>query len=940
MFGKSAFGSGGGFGQQPQQSSVFGQQQQPQQQQSAFGGFGSGNTGSAFGGGATGTSAFGQPAQQQPSAFGGTSAGAFGSGTTGSAFGQARPGGFGSGTSAFGGQSQPSTSFGGTGTSAFGSTDLTMAGFSAPATSTPFGASTAQPAAGGLFGQSRPSAFGGATSAAPTAFGAAATPSAFGGAAQTPSAFGGGLGGAAGGAFGQTTANQGTAAVDFQPTHDRDVSTGVNNFFQTITAMPQYKNYSLEELRMQDYAQGRKSGGGAAAPGMGGGFGTAATGGAFGSTAGTSAFGQPQQSTGAFGQPATGTSAFGQPQQSTGAFGQPATGSAFGQPASSGTSAFGQPSTGGAFGQPSTTSAFGGAAGTGAFGSAASKPLFGGGAQTGGAFGQPQQSTGAFGQPATTGSAFGQPAQQQSTGFGSFGQKPAGTTPAFGAGAGTGAFGSAAGGTGAFGGAATSKPATSFSFSTPASGAGTTGTPGFGSGGGFGGFGTSTSTAGGGFGAQQPQTGGLFGANKPATSQPAFGGAAQQPATGGGFGGFGTGAQTGGGLNFGGSSGGLFGNKPATSTATTGGGFGSMTGGAFGGFGGSTGGFGGQQQGAGTGTFSLPAQGGLTSFGTSGLQPGQQQPLIASVDKSPYGTNPLFDPSKQTATGGYKTGPSAVSLEGAQKKPSSPLYPYSPRVVSRIKLRGFSFNASGRQPTKKLSSLEGIDDDAVLGAGAFTPRPSNKKLVFDKDVSTADVGSLIGKNEKPRVLFDPKLELISSRTDKHDTAPSTANGSPEPAEASGSAPPKAYAQVSAQEGYYCSPTLETLLTMSKEELSHVERFMVGRHGFGEIRFEGPVDLSNVELHDILGKIAVIQERSVVCYPDNDKKPPVGQGLNNRAICKLENCFATDKDTRQPVKDPNHPRAQMFSQKLKNRPGVKFIDYDSETGTWTFQVEHF
>lgn len=36
MFGKSAFGSGGGFGQQPQQTSVFGQQ--PQQQQSAFGG--------------------------------------------------------------------------------------------------------------------------------------------------------------------------------------------------------------------------------------------------------------------------------------------------------------------------------------------------------------------------------------------------------------------------------------------------------------------------------------------------------------------------------------------------------------------------------------------------------------------------------------------------------------------------------------------------------------------------------------------------------------------------------------------------------------------------------------------------------------------------------------------------------------------------------------
>lgn len=39
MFGKSAFGNTGGFGQQQQQpNSVFGQQPQQQQQPSAFGG--------------------------------------------------------------------------------------------------------------------------------------------------------------------------------------------------------------------------------------------------------------------------------------------------------------------------------------------------------------------------------------------------------------------------------------------------------------------------------------------------------------------------------------------------------------------------------------------------------------------------------------------------------------------------------------------------------------------------------------------------------------------------------------------------------------------------------------------------------------------------------------------------------------------------------------
>lgn len=92
MFGKSAFGSTGGFGQPQQQQqpgSVFGQPaQQPQQQGGAFGGkirlchvvkifrlltayatgFGATSTPSAFGTTPATTSAFGQPAQQ--SAFG------------------------------------------------------------------------------------------------------------------------------------------------------------------------------------------------------------------------------------------------------------------------------------------------------------------------------------------------------------------------------------------------------------------------------------------------------------------------------------------------------------------------------------------------------------------------------------------------------------------------------------------------------------------------------------------------------------------------------------------------------------------------------------------------------------------------------------------------------------------------------------------------------
>jgi nuclear pore complex protein Nup98-Nup96 len=168
--------------------------------------------------------------------------------------------------------------------------------------------------------------------------------------------------------------NQGTALADFAPTQDRDMTTGVNNFFQTITAMPQYKQQSLEELRLQDYNQNRKTG--TAQPAQGTGFGATNTG--FGAPMGqtSTAFGQ-SNTTGFGAQPQT--NAFGQQQQQQPAFGAGATqtGGLFGQTQQ-------QPATG--FGQQPATSAFGGSSAFGAnnqqsvgFGAAANnaaKPSF------------------------------------------------------------------------------------------------------------------------------------------------------------------------------------------------------------------------------------------------------------------------------------------------------------------------------------------------------------------------------------------------------------------------------------------------------------------------------------------------------------------------------------------------------------------------------------
>ncbi|CAE6428515.1 unnamed protein product [Rhizoctonia solani] len=799
------------FGQPAQQP-----QQQPQQPQQA-GAFGNTGFGSAGFGqqqqqqpGQT-TSIFGQPQQSQQPAFG-----AFGGGSnTTSTFGQAKPfGSTGFGTTTATTTTTPSFSFGGTSntnpTNAFGSN-----------TAGGFGTQNQTPTS--TFGQPSASTFGTGTAG----FGSTTTGGAFG-STNTPNTFGstgntgGGIFGApkpaTGGLFGSatattaTTGGQGTASPAYQATQERDTAVGGSSttlHYQSITAMPAYRNFSFEELRAQDYAAGRKNS-------TSTGFGQTT---AFGSAANTAA-----PSTGLFGQPAQQN----QPQQ-TSIFGQPAQPT---QPAAQPTGLFGQNTstqTAGAFGQPAANT------GTGLFGQQQNQPA-------------QQQSTGLFGQPANT---------TATTGTGLFGQQSNNPTGAFGSNTGAtssfgsgGLFGAKPATTGAFG-TTTTQPSTgfgSFGQTNQAQTGQTTGifgqpqqnqqqpaTTGFG----FGASNTANKPL---FGqpATQTQTTGLFG--QPAQQntgtglfgQPAQNTATTQPAqTGGLFGGFGQNQQqnqtqpaqpstglfgqpaqaqpaapTGTGL-FGGG-GGLFGQsnqqqqqQPATSlfgkpAGTTGGLFGTTATSApatGGGLFGNTNTTNTQQPAAGGGLFgqanrsifgstpaaSNPVQ--QTSIFGQSVQPGAQPSLSASIDQNPFGNNPLF--------ANLPPGPHVFSVSQNQtKKPLISVSPrknfYRPSTPQLTKLRGFatpppsasvdasvnpftrstsvgpklgqSLNASSLGQSPSLSAS--LSDNKSLGG-----RSSVKKLVLDKDVNASDLpssGSLFGVGARPtstksKVVFHPDL---------------------------------------------------------------------------------------------------------------------------------------------------------------------------------------
>ncbi|KAL5118527.1 hypothetical protein ACEQ8H_003542 [Pleosporales sp. CAS-2024a] len=679
-------------------------------QSTGFGGFGANNNNNNTGGFGSNTNTggiFGSNNNTGSTMFGSNTGSVFGGGGT--------PGGFGTNNSntAFGSKPFGSST---TGSGLFGSstTGSAFGGFGANNTSSSTSAFGANNNTGsGLFGQNNTSAFG-STTGGGGLFGGGNTGGGFGATNNTntsTSAFGASTGG-----FGATNnaTNTGTANVPFSAVSEKDgTSATATQQYQTITFQQPYQNFSLEELRVADYNQGRRYGN---QNGQAGAFGQSTGFGGFGNnnnTTNTSAFGSNTN---------TGGGLFGgNSNNTTSAFGQN-TGGGFGSTNNTtGGGLFGQnkPATSGLFGSSTTTPATGSTGG-----------LFGGGATN-------TASTSAFG----SGSAFG--STSNTSGGGLFGNnnnqaKPAG-----------GLFGS------------------STTTSTPFGGGATNIGNGFGqsnTGGGL--FGQNNNTATSAFGASNPTTntgGGLFGNAGSAFGQNNQAQTQNQPAAGGLFGGFGQNNQqnqakpagglfggtsttntTGGGLfgqqnNNAQQSGGLFGNPTANNNNTGGGLFGNKPAATTGG-----GLFGGSTNNAGT------SSGGL--FGGLNTQNNQQNTgasLFGGQNNQPK-TGGLFGSSTQQNSG---------SLFGNSQN------------NQQSNLGGSLFNSQNNQQQNQQpnnNSLFGASGSSLLNTSMATNPYGNDALFAGLATPTQSPGPIATplsssqKNKKSAILPQHKLNPASS----------------------------------------------------------------------------------------------------------------------------------------------------------------------------------
>ncbi|KAL7119817.1 hypothetical protein ACP275_02G085100 [Erythranthe tilingii] len=140
--------------------------------------------------------------------------------------------------------------------------------------------------------------------------------------------------------------------------------------------------------------------------------------------------------------------------------------------------------------------------------------------------------------------------------------------------------------------------------------------------------------------------------------------------------------------------------------------------------------------------------------------------------------------------------------------------------------------------------------------------------------------------------------------------------------------------------YYTEPCIKDLAAKEISEpgfCSRVNDFVVGRKGYGSIKFLGETDIHNLDIEPVIH----FNNREVIVYPDSTKKPPAGQSLNKLAEVTLMNVKCISKNTgKEYVDGVEVQRYEAVLVKKASENGAEFVSYDPVLGEWKFRVQHF
>lgn len=233
--------------------------------------------------------------------------------------------------------------------------------------------------------------------------------------------------------------------------------------------------------------------------------------------------------------------------------------------------------------------------------------------------------------------------------------------------------------------------------------------------------------------------------------------------------------------------------------------------------------------------------------------------------------------------------PALASAKRAEDREASGRPPPSPPAEPAWKLRLKQANESIVAPAKPIAQ--------PAGHASIVPRKSQVKTLVVEPVRAAEPVAEAEKSEEP---------------------------SPRPRHGD----------------FFTTPSETILRRYTPAQLAAVAGFTAGQRGVGSVRFLQPVDLTEVPLDRLFPDYICFEPLQVAVYPDLSKKKPPGHGINVPAEVKLERCWPVNRATRQPITDAQSERHREHVDRLRRLEGTKFVDFANETGTWTFQVDHF
>ncbi|KAM3955136.1 nuclear pore complex protein Nup98-Nup96-like, partial [Aphomia sociella] len=119
----------------------------------------------------------------------------------------------------------------------------------------------------------------------------------------------------------------------------------------------------------------------------------------------------------------------------------------------------------------------------------------------------------------------------------------------------------------------------------------------------------------------------------------------------------------------------------------------------------------------------------------------------------------------------------------------------------------------------------------------------------------------------------------------------------------------------------------------------VPHLTIGRKNYGNVYYDCEIDVAGLDIDALVHFL----NKEVIVYPEDADKPPVGEGLNRRAIVTLDRIWPRDKTEKRAITDPDRLLKMDYEGKLRrvcDKHDTKFIEYRPQTGSWVFRVEHF